>query len=304
VAEDSKLAELSACVRDEAEPVAKRIQCVYLLRDIGGETAVKALAPALSSKSVLLSHEVAYIMGQMQDGSALPYLEETLGNTSLDPITRHEAGEALAALSMESAEPILRRFLNDERVEVRDTCQIAVDRIQWRRENPELAATEKSASEFHSVDPAPGHAPDIKSKTAKELGDQLCNNNLSLFDRYTAMFALRNKKTKEAVLQLCRGFDDESAVFRHEVAYVLGQLQHPASVPALTERLTDSKEHEMVRHEAAEALGSIDEEESVPVLEQFQQDKNSIVAESCDVALSIAEYWKDFEKGEEGQQVA
>ena len=27
---------------------------------------------------------------------------------------------------------------------------------------------------------------------------------------------------------------DESALFRHEIAYVLGQLQHPASVSALT----------------------------------------------------------------------
>jgi deoxyhypusine monooxygenase len=291
-----KLPELAACIRDESEPVAKRIQCVYLLRAIGGVRAVKALAPALTSKSVLLSHEVAYIMGQMQDLSALPFLTNTLANLQLDPITRHEAAEALAALSTERALPILQLFLNDESVEVRDTCQIAVDRIAWRRKNPDLAATEKNASHFHSVDPAPGHVPDLKSAPSEQLGDLLCNPEKCLFDRYTAMFSLRNQNTEAAVLQLCRGFGDKSAVFRHEVAYVLGQIQHVASVPALTERLQDLKEHAMVRHEAAEALGSINDERCGPLLEAFQNsEKDSIVKESCDVALSIAEYWEDFE---------
>lgn len=291
-----KLAELAACIRDESAPVAKRIQCVYLLRAIGGPPAVEALAPALTSKSVLLSHEVAYIMGQMQDLSAFPFLKDTLANHSLDPITRHEAGEALAALSTEQALPVLQQFLEDESVEVRDTCQISVDRILWRQQHPDLTATEKSASNFHSVDPAPGHMPGLKDAPPQQLGDLLCDASRSLFDRYTAMFSLRNQNTEEAVLQLCRGFDDKSAVFRHEVAYVLGQIQHVASVPALALRLQDLSEHAMVRHEAAEALGSINDERCAPLLEAFQDsEKDSIVKESCDVALSIAEYWEDFE---------
>jgi len=291
-----KFSELAECIRDETAPVAKRIQCVYLLRAVGGPRAVKALAPALSSTSVLLSHEVAYIMGQMQDQSAFPFLTETLANVKLDPITRHEAAEALAALSTEQALPVLQHYLNDACVEVRDTCQISVDRIFWRQQNPELAATEKDASNFHSVDPAPGHMPKLKDAPAKELGDLLCNADKSLFDRYTAMFSLRNQNTEESVLQLCRGFADNSAVFRHEVAYVLGQIQHRASVPALVERLEDLNEHAMVRHEAAEALGSTNDERCGPLLEAFQQaEKDSIVKESCDVALSIAEYWEEFD---------
>lgn len=294
-----KLSELAACIRDEKEPVAKRIQCVYLLRQIGGSRAVKALAPALSSTSVLLSHEVAYILGQMQDLSALPFLTDTLANEKLDPITRHEAAEALAALSTEQALPILQKYLSDPCVEVRDTCQISVDRIAWREQHPELAATEKTASNFHSVDPAPGHMPALKDAPVEQLGDLLCNPEKSLFDRYTAMFSLRNQNTEAAVLQLCRGFADNSAVFRHEVAYVLGQIQHVASVPALAERLQDLNEHAMVRHEAAEALGSINDERCATLLEAFQAaEKDSIVKESCDVALSIAEYWEEFEAQE------
>ena len=40
-------------------------------------------------------------------------------------------------------------------------------------------------------------------------------------------------------------------------AYVLGQMQHPASVEGLKARLQDAEENYMVRHECAEALGSI-----------------------------------------------
>jgi deoxyhypusine monooxygenase len=110
------------------------------------------------------------------------------------------------------------------------------------------------------VDPAPGHLPELADKTDEEIGDVLMDTALSLFDRYTAMFALRNRGGGECVLQLARGFADESAVFRHEVAYVLGQMQHPAAIESLIVCLEDLKEHAMVRHEAAEALGAIDDE--------------------------------------------
>lgn len=98
-----------------------------------------------------------------------------------------------------------------------------------------------------------------------------------MFERYRAMFALRNRGDTEAVLALAAGFADASAVFRHEIAYVMGQLQHKAAVPSLTKALVDVNEHAMVRHEAAEALGSIGEEESSEVLAKFQRDNDRIV---------------------------
>lgn len=80
------------------------------------------------------------------------------------------------------------------------------------------------------MDPAPATKA---SRSASELGEMLMDTNLSLFERYKAMFSLRNLGTEEAVLQLARGFEDDSALFRHEIAYVFGQLQHVASVPSL-----------------------------------------------------------------------
>lgn len=51
-----------------------------------------------SSDSVLLKHEVAYVMGQMRDPHAIKYLNSVLADVSRDPIVRHEAGEALGAI--------------------------------------------------------------------------------------------------------------------------------------------------------------------------------------------------------------
>jgi HEAT repeat protein len=57
------------------------------------------------------------------------------------------------------------------------------------------------------------------------LRAQMNDQSLPLFDRYQAMFSLRNNGGKAAVLALATAFADPSPLFRHEVAYVLGQLQ-------------------------------------------------------------------------------
>lgn len=65
------------------------------------------------------------------------------------------------------------------------------------------------------------------------------------------------------------GFKASSALFRHEVAFVFGQMQDERSVPFLKKTLEDTSEHEMVRHEAAEALGSIATDECTEVLQRY-----------------------------------
>lgn len=61
---------------------------------------------------------------------------------------------------------------------------------------------------------------------------------LSLYlQRYRALFALRNKGGEEAVAVLGEAFRTDSALLKHEVAYVMGQMQHPASAQILCEVL-------------------------------------------------------------------
>ena len=117
------------------------------------------------------------------------------------------------------------------------------------------------------------------------------------------MFALRDLASPPdlptavlAVEALADGFSDPSALFRHEIAFVFGQLSHPASIPSLIATLSNSKEESMVRHEAAEALGSLGDEEGVEdLLRGFLDDPEQVVRESVVVALDMAEFEKNGE---------
>lgn len=117
------------------------------------------------------------------------------------------------------------------------------------------------------------------------------------------MFALRDLSSPPdlptavpAVQALARGFSDPSALFRHEIAFVFGQLSHPASIPSLVETLGNAKEASMVRHEAAEALGGLGDEEGVEdILKKFLNDPDQVVRDSVIVALDMAEFEKNGE---------
>lgn len=155
-------------------------------------------------------------------------------------------------------------------------------------------------SDFASIDPAPPLAQTQDHPSIEQLQQSLLDTKLPLFQRYRAMFALRDLSSPPdlptavpAVHALASGFTDPSALFRHEIAFVFGQLSHPASIPSLIECLSNQKEESMVRHEAAEALGSLGDEDGVEdVLKQFLNDPEQVVRESIIVALDMA----DFEK--------
>lgn len=88
----------------------------------------------------------------------------------------------------------------------------------------------------------------------------------------------------------CKGLKCKSALFRHEVAYVLGQTQNPCGVDQLINNLQDKSENVMVRHECAEALGAIATDRCIKVLNKFKSDQERAVKESCVVALDISEF--------------
>ena len=79
-----------------------------------------------TDQSTLLKHELAYVLGQMKNPSALPTLERVLRNLEEDPMVRHEAAEAMGAISSMQSIPTLKELLHDERREVRETCEIAL----------------------------------------------------------------------------------------------------------------------------------------------------------------------------------
>jgi deoxyhypusine monooxygenase len=87
----------------------------------------------LNDPSPLLKHELAYVLGQLRNDKAIPTLEGVLVNAEGKhcSMVRHEAAEALGALSSESSLPLLRKYLDDPAREVRETCEIAVGKIEF-----------------------------------------------------------------------------------------------------------------------------------------------------------------------------
>ncbi|HLF16375.1 MAG TPA: HEAT repeat domain-containing protein [Candidatus Thermoplasmatota archaeon] len=149
-------------------------------------------------------------------------------------------------------------------------------------------AAMREATGYTSRDPAPPQDLGARSRPGiPELRAQLLDRALPMFKRMRAVFALRNRGGADAVEALAAAFRDPSALLRHEVAYVLGQMGDPHAVPFLTAVLRRTGEHVMVRHECAEALGAIGMPESVPVLQEFQKDPAPEVSESCEVALDL-----------------
>ncbi|KAK3905709.1 Deoxyhypusine hydroxylase [Staphylotrichum tortipilum] len=309
----STISALRISLTTESTPLPVRFRALFSLKHLARSfpassapslASIAAIAAAFSSPSALLKHELAYCLGQTGNDAAIPHLTAVLEDGAQDAMCRHEAAEALGALGKEESLGVLRRFRDKvgEEVVVKETCEIAVERIEW--ENGEGRKGERlRESDFASVDPAPPMPQGQEEQTVEELGKTLMDTSAPLFKRYRAMFALRDLASPPdlptavpAVHALAAGFADSSALFRHEIAFVFGQLSHPASIPALTAALSNTEEASMVRHEAAEALGSLGDEEGVEAtLLKFLHDKEAVVRESVIVALDMAEYEKSNE---------
>ncbi|GFO10842.1 deoxyhypusine hydroxylase [Plakobranchus ocellatus] len=292
-----KVTEVGKILLDKKQPLKDRFRALFTLRNLGGEEAIASIAACFDDKSALLKHELAYCLGQMQDPQALPHLISVLEDKSQEAMVRHEAGEALGAIGDPTAIEILEKYVKDPVIEVAETCELALGRLRWlqRQNNISNGSTDESKTTdecdlpdnpYHSVDPA----PPARVAAVEELRATLLDENLPLFQRYRAMFTLRNLSSTESVLALAKGLKCSSALFRHEIAYVLGQIQSPASIDALTHNLRDNAENPMVRHECAEALGAIATPEAMDVLQEFLSDPERVVRESCVVALDLSEY--------------
>ncbi|KAI0304474.1 hypothetical protein B0F90DRAFT_1815797 [Multifurca ochricompacta] len=219
-------------------PLHRRFRALFTLKALKNEEAVRIISKGFQDPSALLKHELAYCLGQMK--------------TTVQGLTRSyaQAAEAMGAISSTSSVPVLKKYL----------------KIQ-------IAQT------YTSVDPAPPIsgllAVKVKPGTVAEssvedLRSKLLETQLPLFERYRAMFALRNIGTPEAVDALAEGFSDDSALFKHEIAFVFGQLLSPHAVPSLLQVLQNSQESDM------EYL--------------TREDAPVVVKESCQVALDMYEY--------------
>jgi len=289
MAEIKKEVKIGAILDNLSVPVSKRMRAIYALRSMATNDAIDAMKNALSDSSALIAHEVAYCMGQLKNPHAVPALVSTLSDESIHPMVRHEAAEALGAIGGDEAEQVLNKFKDHKLSEIKDTCSIALSLSAWKKQNAEKKDANSDHPVYHSVDPA----PPAEKKSVTDLRAQLLDHNISLFERYKAMFALRNTGTPEAIEALGAALSDEASgpVFTHEIAYVLGQIRNKDSIQVLSDALKNTSLNCMVRHEAAQALGNIGDEKITELLKQYTEDVQAPVKESCHVALDILDYF-------------
>ena len=115
-------------------------------------------------------------------------------------------------------------------------------------------------------------------------------NHESLFERYRALFTLRELNTKESMIGICQNLlpehmDKCGALLKHEVAYVLAQMEdhNEHSVSFLLGSVLNDDEAPIVRHEALIVVGEMIDDQKM--LEHLTQHNDEIVAESAQVAV-------------------
>lgn len=144
------IASLRESLCSESTPLPIRFRALFSLKHLarhetGDEAlaAIDAIAAGFASPSALLKHELAYCLGQTAKDAAIAPLRQVLADLQEDPMCRHEAAEALGALGKADNLDILREFRDrpGEDVVITETCEIAIDRIEW--ENSEQRRNEK-----------------------------------------------------------------------------------------------------------------------------------------------------------------
>lgn len=96
----------------------------------------------------------------------------------------------------------------------------------------------------------------VSDERVERISSLMLNVNKPLKERFRALFTLKNIGSDKCITEITKGFKDPSALFKHELAYCLGQMQNEKALSVLVEVLEDDNQESIVRHEAGEAIGS------------------------------------------------
>jgi len=103
----------------------------------------------------------------------------------------------LGAIGTDECLRLLQDYAKDKEEVVRETVELALGRIKEVKDNNISDPT----SPYFSVDPA---FP-LDCKDVSKLEEILLDENLPLYQRYQAMFSLRDLNTPESIQALCKG---------------------------------------------------------------------------------------------------
>lgn len=136
------------------------------------------------------------------------FLEGVLADEKHTKVVHHEAAEAMGNLCQDNTLALLKKFENEPSDILQETCFLSSKLIEWKK------ATDFGKSEgidlqklkCSTSDPAPpfNYVKEPKYADVAFLQAMLLDNkNYDLFERYRAMFTLREINTEESVIALC-----------------------------------------------------------------------------------------------------
>eukprot|EP01023_Acetabularia_acetabulum_P002111 TRINITY_DN10816_c1_g1_i3.p1 TRINITY_DN10816_c1_g1~~TRINITY_DN10816_c1_g1_i3.p1 ORF type:complete len:299 (-),score=46.22 TRINITY_DN10816_c1_g1_i3:1658-2554(-) len=261
-----------------------KYSALYSLGDVDSAAVQRGLVFALLDSSALFRHDVAFALGQRKQATAIPILTNVLKDLTEHPMVRHEAAEALGTIGTAECLIPLKQFVYDDQREVKETCELAIQRINY------LTICEEFKNDAALLDPQM-LPPYPVSLPLEKLAAIIKDETAKMLNRYRALFTIKGRNTCESKELLCEVLlSCESPLLQHEVAYIMGQIRCPSFVPTLQEVLQNTQQNSMVRQEAAEALGCIGSTACIELLQMFTEDSDCIVADECSVILSMLGY--------------
>ena len=292
------VADCVAILQEPASTVKDKYSVLFHLRTRNNDEAVQALIANYHTMdgSELLQHEVMYILGQMGNPAAIDFLIAILNDEKEAPVVRHEAGEALANYpgSAERILPELEKFIDSDISVVRSTVRIAIGKLEnYSKDNNYQKYLEAN------IEPAEPFSPeqlkaylDGQEITQERLLEVLLSTEVDEFIKYRVIYYLRNQGTEGSVrtlaaLLLSSNRQLVSPLMRHELCFIIGQLQNKADYEFVKQTLMalikDLSEDAIVRHEAVLSYNDLwGNEEFIDIV---KNDKEKLVAESVEIIL-------------------
>ncbi|TNV77032.1 hypothetical protein FGO68_gene13979 [Halteria grandinella] len=306
IIDHSKVPEYAQTLIDNTRRIPDRVNSLFCLRTVASIDAIDALIKAFYNEptSDLLRHEICYCLGQMDKSPEhIAKIQAFFDKILLEDypqIVLHEAVEALGNLNQDNTFKLLERFNQERDGILYETCFLTKKLIEWKKEtdNGKSEGLNLSKLRCSTNDPAPPFNYKRRPEYASIPYLQqilLDNEKYDLFERYRALFTLREINTEEAAIAICQCMTLENSktcsdLLKHEVAFVLAQMEDvfmPA-VPYLLECVRNPAEAPIVRHEVLICLGEMIKDKTL--LEPFLSNEDLIVSQSAESAINLIEY--------------
>lgn len=211
-ADKKKFSEYEHTIHTPEAPIHERLNAMLALRSIGTIEAVEALIMAFEYEvqSNMLKHEICYCLGQMDlpkkhQARVLSFLEKVVQDTAHSDFVRHEAIEALEDISEEVSLKVLESLKEQQTGILYETYYLKKKQVEWQKatDHGKTEGINLKAS-LYDCDPAPwyNYKADTKYADVGFLQRILLNNDI--FERYRALYTLRELNTEESLIAICQ----------------------------------------------------------------------------------------------------